>query len=152
MFRGVFPVSLDAKGRMAVPSRYRERILDACGGALVVTVSVTDRCLTAYPAPEWKRIEDTLQGLPTFDKQAQALRHLLIGHAQEIDMDSHGRILLSPHLRQWAGLEGKINVVGQGSKFELWNEQGWAERIDSLHGPSGEAAGEPSEALRSIVL
>lgn len=152
MFRGDFPVSLDVKGRMAVPSRYRDRILDECGGSLMITVSVTDRCLSVYPATEWKRIEDDIQALPTFDRQAQALRHLIIGHAHEIDMDGHGRILVSPQLREWAGLDRKVRVVGQVRKFELWDEAAWTARIEELHGPGGAVLAEPSEALRAIVL
>lgn len=152
MFRGDFQVSLDLKGRMAVPSRYRERILEECGGSLMVTVSVTHRCLTVYPSTEWQRIEDEIQSLPTFDRQAQALRHLLIGHAHESEMDGHGRILLSSQLREWAGLDRKVRVVGQVRKFELWDEAAWGARIEELHGPSGALLSEPSEALRSIVL
>lgn len=152
MFRGDTPLNLDAKGRLAIPTRYRERLAEFCGGSLVVSTSLTDRCLSIYPFPEWKRIEDDIQTLPTFDKQAQAIRHLLIGRASEADMDTHGRILLPPALRDWAALDKRVRMVGQGKKFEVWSEDAWLEHIESLHGPAGELLAEPSGALASLVL
>ena len=152
MFRGDFALNLDAKGRLAVPARYRSLIGEKGGGALVVTVSLTDRCLSVYPFAEWRRIEEEIQQLPTFDRQAQAIRHLLIGRACEVEMDSHGRILVPPQLREWAGLDKRVQMVGQVMKFELWDEAAWRKRIDELHGPAGELMSEPSEALRALVL
>ncbi len=152
MFRGDTPLNLDVKGRLAIPSRYRERLTDACGGSLVTTISLTHRCLTVYPFPEWKRIEDDIQKLPTFDKSAQAVRHLLIGRASETDMDSHGRILVSPPLREWAGLDKRVRMVGQVLKFELWDEDAWLEHFERLHAPSEDVVDERSEVLSSLVL
>lgn len=152
MFRGDFPLNLDVKGRLAIPTRYRDRLVDACGGSLVLTISLTERCLTVYPFPEWKGIEDHLQNLPALDHQAQAISHLLIGHAAECDMDSHGRILVPPSLRAWAGLDKRVRMVGQVKKFELWDEEAWAARREELLGKVGELLSEPSEALRTLVL
>ena len=152
MFLGDHPLNVDAKGRLAIPTRLRERVQDACGGALVLTISLTDVCLVAYPSPEWKRIQQDLQKLPTLDRQAQAIRHLLIGHAAECDMDGQGRILVPPSLRDWANLDRRVHLVGQGEKFELWNEAAWAVRRDEWHKQAGELLSDPSEAVSSLVL
>lgn len=127
MFRGVNPLNLDAKGRMAIPSRYRERIQQACGGQLVVTID-RDRCLLLYPLPEWEEIERKLVRLPSLNKQARRLQRLLIGHATESDMDKAGRILLPPPLREYAAIDKKVVLIGQGNKFEVWDEDLWNER------------------------
>ena len=96
MFRGDVSLSLDTKGRLAVPSRFRDRLSESCNSKLVVTISLMDRCLVLYPFPEWQRIENEIQSLPSLDPQVRAISHLLIGHATECDLDSHGRILLPP--------------------------------------------------------
>ena len=125
-FRGINNIALDAKGRMAMPARYRERLLDCCGGKLITTVD-TDNCLLVYPMPEWERIESQLVELPGLNKHARLLQRLLIGYATECDLDGQGRILLHPMLREYAGLEKKIVLIGQGRKFEIWDEQTWHE-------------------------
>ena len=99
MFRGATKVTLDAKGRMAIPTRYRDRLAARCDGQLVATVDL-DYCLLIYPFPDWEEIERKLMRLPTFDEQSRRLQRLMVGHATEIDMDGHGRILLSKELRQ----------------------------------------------------
>ncbi len=152
MFRGDYPLNVDVKGRLAIPTRYRERLQDACGGALIVTISLTERCLSVYPFPEWKRIEEHLQNLPALDQQAQAISHLLIGHAAECDMDAQGRILIPPSLREWAGLDKRARMIGQVKKFELWDEGTWSTRREELLGKVGDLLSEPSEALNSLVL
>jgi len=152
VFRGDIPLNLDAKGRLAIPTRYRDRLTDACGGALVLTISLTERCLTAYPFPEWKQIEDHLQNLPALDHKAQAISHLLIGHAAECEMDGQGRVLVPPPLREWARLDKRVRMVGQVKKFELWDEGAWTARRDELLGQVGDLLIEPSDALRELVL
>lgn len=152
MFRGEYSLSLDAKGRLAIPSRYRERLTESCGGKLIVTISLLERCLVVYPYPRWQRIEDALKDLPALDQQAQAINHLLIGHANECDMDSNGRVLLSQTLRGFAGLDKHIMMVGQVDKFELWDEAAWIERREELLGGVTRLHEEPSDALRNLVL
>lgn len=125
-FRGINNLTLDAKGRMAMPSRYRERLLEICGGRIVVTVD-RDHCLLVYPLPEWERIEDQLVNLPSLNKQARLLQRLLIGYATECEIDTQGRILLPPMLREFAGLNKKAVLIGQGKKFEIWDEDAWVE-------------------------
>jgi MraZ protein len=125
-FRGINNISVDAKGRMAMPARYRERLLESCGGRLVVTVD-RDHCLLVYPLPEWELIEAKLNALPSFNKQARLLQRLLIGYAAELDMDAQGRILLPNILREFADLKKKAVLIGQGKKLEIWDEDTWNE-------------------------
>ncbi len=152
MFRGEYSLSLDAKGRLAIPSRYRERLVELCGGKLIVTISLLERCLVVYPCPRWQRIEDELKDLPTLDRKAQSVIHLLIGHAADCDMDSTGRVLLSQTLRSFAGLDKHIMMVGQVDKFELWDEPVWNRRRDELLDDVPQLHEEPSDVLRTLVL
>jgi len=124
MFRGVNSLTLDGKGRLAIPTRYREALVRDCEGHLVVTVD-RDHCLLLYPLPEWEEIERKLTKLPSLNPQARRLQRLLIGHATECDLDGNGRILLPPPLRTFASLERAVVLIGQGNKFEIWDEQQW---------------------------
>lgn len=130
MFRGATKVTLDAKGRLAIPTRYRERIAAICDGQLVATVD-RDYCLLIYPFPDWEEIEQKLVALPSFNKQARRLLRLMVGYATEIDIDGHGRILLPRELREFAGLGRQAILLGQGNKFELWDEERWNKKRDA---------------------
>ena len=129
MLRGATKVTLDAKGRLAIPTRYRERLAQRCDGQLVATVD-KDYCLLLYPLPDWEDIERKLMRLPSLDKRARRLQRLMVGHATEVDIDGHGRILLSRELREFAGLEKQAVLLGQGNRFELWDEVRWNETRD----------------------
>lgn len=145
MFRGANKVTLDAKGRMAVPTRYRPRIDDLCGGRLVITVD-RDYCLLLYPLPEWEDIERKLVRLPTLNRQARRLQRLMIGYASEVDLDGHGRILLPRELREFAGMDRQAILIGQGNRLELWDEARWNERRDDwLSEEASDADGLPAE-------
>jgi MraZ protein len=124
MFRGVNALQLDSKGRLAVPMRYREALMRQCGGQMVMTVD-RDQCLLLYPLPDWEEIERKLVKLPSFNKQARRLQRLLMGHATECELDGNGRILVPPPLREFAGLNKAVVLIGQGNKFELWSEEAW---------------------------
>ncbi len=124
MFRGSSPINLDEKGRLAVPTRYRAELRDCCDQQLVVTVS-PDRCLSIYPLPVWEEIERKISKLPSLDKKAKRLQRLLIGHATDCEMDGQGRVLIAESLRQFAGLEKRVVLVGMGKKFEIWDEDTW---------------------------
>ncbi|HLF12360.1 MAG TPA: division/cell wall cluster transcriptional repressor MraZ [Gammaproteobacteria bacterium] len=151
MFRGATKVTLDSKGRLAIPSRYRERITNRADGHLVATVD-RDYCLLIYPLPDWEEIERKLVRLPALHKQARRLQRLMVGYATELDMDSHGRILLTRELREFAGLDRQAMLIGQGNKFELWNEDRWNARRDEwLANEQDELAGLPQE-LESLSL
>ncbi|MEN8169461.1 MAG: division/cell wall cluster transcriptional repressor MraZ [Pseudomonadota bacterium] len=131
MFRGVAELNLDAKGRMTMPTRYRERLNERCAGRLVVTIDTDERCLLLYPLPEWENIERKLDALPSFNAQARRVQRLLMGHATDSDVDNNGRLLLPPPLRQYAGLDKHVVLIGQGKKFELWDAAVWNERRDN---------------------
>jgi len=129
VFRGVSFLNLDAKGRLAIPARHRERLQSCCDSRLVITVD-RDRCLLVYPEPTWLEIERKLDQLPSFDEQARKLQRLYIGHAQEVDMDAQGRVLLPPALRRFASLDKHVALVGQGKKLELWDADTWNGNCD----------------------
>jgi MraZ protein len=129
MFRGANKLTLDVKGRMVMPTRYRERLQESCGGNLVVTVD-KDQCLLIYPLPDWEEIERSLMRLPTLDPHVRRLQRLMVGHATDLELDSHGRLLLPPKLREFGQLTRDAMLVGQGSRFELWDEKRWNERRD----------------------
>jgi transcriptional regulator MraZ len=151
MLRGATKVTLDAKGRLAIPVRYRERLMTRAEGHLVATVD-RDYCLLIYPLPDWEEIERKLTRLPALNKKSRRLQRLMMGHATELDMDSHGRILLTRELRAFAGLDRQAMLIGQGNKFELWDEERWNTRRDEwLAEDADEEAGLPQE-LESLTL
>ena len=131
MFRGINPLSLDGKGRLAVPAKYRQHLLETAGGQLVLTID-RDRCLLLYPFPVWENVERQLIQLSSTNPRARALKRLLLGHAEECVLDANGRILLPAPLREFAHLEKRVVLVGQGNKFEIWNEQAWNDWRDAL--------------------
>jgi MraZ protein len=150
MFRGATKITLDEKGRMVMPTRYREQIAERAQGRLVVTVD-RDRCLLIYPLPEWDLIETKLMGLPTLHSQARRLQRLMVGHATDLSLDGHGRILLPPELRAFAELERHGMLIGQGNRFELWNETRWSERLEEMLKSEQAPTDLPSE-LDSLAL
>ena len=129
MFRGVSALNLDGKGRMAMPTKYRQQLAESCEGELVVTVD-RDRCLLLFPLPEWERIEQELIRLSGFDRRLRKLQRLLVGHATEVELDGSGRVLLPAPHREFAGMDKRIVLIGQGKKFELWDEQTWNSQCD----------------------
>ena len=138
MFRGVAQLHLDSKGRLAVPSRFHEAIAARCSGNLIVTADA-DRCLLIYPLPDWEPIEQKLMSLSSFNAQIRELQRRLVGYAESVAMDTTGRILIPPALRRYAQLEKAVVLVGQGAKFELWNEDNWEQRMEQGggFGPGG---------------
>ncbi len=129
MFRGVANLNLDSKGRLAMPAKYRDALLSRSEGRLIVTADPS-KCLLIYPFPDWEPIEQKLNGLSSFNPQTRALQRLLVGMASDTEMDGAGRILLSAPLRQFAGLDKNVVLVGQGGKFELWDEGQWNVQLD----------------------
>ena len=149
MFRGATKITLDAKGRLAIPTRYRERIATRCDGQLVVTLD-KDHCLLVYPLPDWEEIERKLVRLPSLQKRTREMQRIMLGYATEVEVDGAGRILLSRELREVAGLERQAMLIGQGHKFELWDEERWnAIRDDWLN---TEDDGELPPELESLSL
>ena len=152
MFRGAAAVNLDAKGRVAIPTRYRAEIMEKNQGQMVCTVDIRQPCLLLYPLDEWEKIEQKLLSLSNFDPNQRRLQRVMLGYATECEMDAQGRILLSGPLRQHAKLEKSIMLVGQLNKFEIWSEAQWNTQIeqDIALGSSGEFA--VSEALKTLSL
>jgi MraZ protein len=146
LFRGVNRVNLDSKGRLAVPTRYREELRDSCGSQLVVTIDFQEPCLLIYPAPEWQEIERKLMKLSSFNKDSRRVQRLLVGHATDVEMDGQGRLLLTQPLREFASLDKHSVLIGQGNKFELWDEERWNGRRDNwLEDTDMESLDLPSE-------
>ena len=145
MFRGVNALNLDAKGRMAMPTRYRQRLADSCHGQMVITVDHSDRCLLVYPLNEWEVVERRIQKLPSFNKHTRRLQRLLVGHATDVEMDNAGRLLVPPPLREFAGLDKKTMLVGQTNRFELWSEELWNENRDGWLDEGGDLSDMPPE-------
>ena len=144
MFRGANKLTLDAKGRMVMPTRYRERLQERCGGKLVITVD-KEQCLLLYPLPDWEEIERKLMRLPTLNPQARRLQRLMVGHATDTDLDAHGRLLLPPNLREFAHLSRDAMLIGQGMRFELWDEARWNEQRDEWLAGEESAVDLPAE-------
>ena len=128
MFRGINAINIDGKGRIAMPTRYRDALLAEDAGALVLTIDTEETCLLLYPVKQWQVIEDNLQRLPSFNALARRIQRLLIGHATDIELDSNGRVLLPPLLREYAQLDKRVVLIGQGNKFEVWDEALWQTR------------------------
>lgn len=126
MYQGSHAINMDAKGRLAIPTRVRDVLMEACGGRLVITANTEERCLLVYPEHQWQEILPDIEKLPSFNKVAARAKRLLIGYATAVEMDSgNGRISIPPTLRKYANLEKELMLVGQGKKFELWSEQSW---------------------------
>ena len=138
MFQGAAALSLDAKGRLAIPARHRDALATAAGGKLVLTAH-PHRCLLLYPEPAWAPIRDKVLAASSFNPQSAAIKRLLVGHARDEEMDSAGRLLVSPELRQFAQLEKLVWLVGQGSHFEIWSDAGWQKQQEIIFAMANES-------------
>ncbi len=152
MFRGINAVNLDTKGRLAIPTRYREQLLQNCNGHLIVTIDTEVTCLLLYPLTEWEQIETKLQNLPSFNQAARRIQRLLIGHATDVELDSQGRLLLPPLLREYAALDKCVMLVGQGKKFEIWDEQQWNDGRQHWLTDQTSSADELPEQMKDLSL
>ncbi len=131
MFRGATSLSLDAKGRLAIPAKHRDALMAQCAGHLVLTAH-PHKCLLLYPQSSWEPIQAKMMSLSSFDQRSSALQRLLVGFAEDIEMDAAGRLLVSNVLREFAGFEKQVMLVGQGSHFELWNVESWREQLNQV--------------------
>ncbi|MGY3113535.1 MraZ protein [Pantoea eucalypti] len=152
MFRGATLVNLDSKGRLAVPTRYRELLIGESHGQMVCTIDLHQPCLLLYTLPEWEIIEKKLARLSSMNPLERRVQRLLLGHASECQMDNAGRLLLANTLRQHAKLTKEVMLVGQFNKFELWDEQTWYQQVrDDID--AEQSAQEPlSERLQDLSL
>ena len=144
MYRGITSINIDAKGRIVIPTRYRDCLQLDRKGIFVVTIDTESTCLLLYPLSEWEEIEKKIAVLPSFNPAARRIQRLLIGHATDVELDSQGRLLLPPLLREYADLKKHAVLVGQGKKLELWDDQHWEA---SRHTWLKEEAGANVEAL-----
>ncbi len=150
MYFGETAINLDAKGRLAMPIRYREAIQEQCNGRLVLTYSAFDSgALYLYPEQEWERVRDSVTGLSTFNPGHRSLQRKLVGSASAVEPDGNGRIQLPQTLRQVAGLEKRVVLLGMGSRFEIWNETILNQKRTEEERSLDEAA---SEEMTRLVL
>ena len=125
MFNGAPNLSLDAKGRMAIPTRYRE----ALGSNVVITADPSG-CLLLFPAAAWQPFEDRVSALPNMNPKIKAMQRLWLGYMTETEVDGAGRVVLSLEMRTYAKIDRKVQFVGQRDRFELWSEAGWQNEIE----------------------
>jgi len=150
LFKGGSTVNLDAKGRLAFPTRYRDELVERCEGRVVLTVH-DDRCLLLYPQPDWDEIERKLVRLPNQNKRTRTLQRMLLGHATELEMDKNGRVLIAPRLREFANLDKRVVLAGLGNKFEIWNEEAWESKCSDWVSGDDED-GDMPDSLESLTL
>ena len=134
-----------------MPARQREPLLSECGGQVVVTIDTQSACLAIYPLPEWERIEREIQNLPALKPAVKRFQRLMLGYATDLELDGNGRMLLPQSLREYASLDKKVVLVGQGNKLELWSENLWLAERDQALQDSGPGAELPEE-LMSLTL
>ncbi|MGB5539547.1 MAG: division/cell wall cluster transcriptional repressor MraZ [Gammaproteobacteria bacterium] len=150
MFIGGSTVNLDAKGRLALPTRYRGDLMERCDGQVVMTVH-SDSALMLFPRPDWDDLERKLVRLPNQNRLTRELQLMLFGNAAELEVDKNGRVLIPPHLRKLAGLEKRVMFLGMGNKFEIWNEELWEKKCGDYMTGSGDSADVP-DALRELTI
>ena len=146
MFRGRFEYTIDAKGRVSIPVKFRELLAEKYDDRLILTNF--DRCLVAFPYEEWRILEDKVSSLSMFKKEAKAFRRVFISGATECPIDKLGRILIPPTLRAYAQLEKDVVFAGLVKKFEIWSRERWTEEISR----SQENFEGMSEALAELGL
>lgn len=128
MFRGRFEHAIDNKGRLAVPSKFREILSTNYDERLIITNF--DGCLWAYPVAEWQKVEDKVASLPQFKDEVKALQRVFISAAVESPIDGSGRILIPPTLREYAGITKDVILVGMTNRIEIWSRERWLQKFD----------------------
>ena len=124
MFRGLNKISFDTKGRISIPTKYREELLKISKKKLICTIDL-DYCLLLYPLPSWLKIEQQIMKLPTLNATSRKLQRLLVGHATDIEMDKSGRLLIPSELREFSMINKEAMIIGQGNRFEIWYYSRW---------------------------
>lgn len=153
MFKGSHSITIDAKGRIAIPASYRQSLIDDCGGRLVITRH-WDGCLLIYPGHEFQVFEQQLLSRGSLNPKVRSIQRFFVGNAHDIDMDRQGRLRLPANLRAVAGLESKAVLSGIGNLFELWDEATFNQRnADTAETLAADAAqGELPDVLMDISL
>jgi MraZ protein len=133
MFQGAAALNLDAKGRLTVPSRHREALQGKSpAAASLVLTAHPDHCLLLYPAAAWEPVRARVMSFPALDASFSVWKRLLVGFAEEVGIDAAWRVLVSPELRKFAQMEKQVMLVGQGSHFEIWNQEAWEKQLQQL--------------------
>jgi MraZ protein len=131
VFQGANELSLDAKGRLTVPTGYRDALAVQSEGRLVITAH-PHRCLLLYPRPAWEPIRAKVMSFSSLERQSSMLQRLLVGFAKDVDVDSAGRLMIAPELRRFAALDKQVFLVGQGTHFEIWDKAAWEKQIEHM--------------------
>jgi MraZ protein len=152
MFRGINAITIDAKGRLAIPTRYRQALGAEEKASLVVTIDTEERCLLLYTAAQWQIIENNLQKLPSFNAAARRIQRLLIGHATDVEIDANARVLLPTVLRNYAKLEKEVVMIGQGNKFEVWSKTLWESRREEWLDEEGSGESGLPDEMKTFSL
>ncbi len=146
-FQGASQINLDVKSRLAVPVKHREPLAASSGGRLVLTAH-PDGALLLYPLAAWEPVMERVKAFPSLDRTAALWKRLLIGFADEVTLDGAGRILISPELRAYAGIDKQVMMAGQVTHFELWNLNAWNAQLKALHDrPAGVPPGTENFSL-----
>ena len=152
MFRGTTAVNLDSKGRLTIPTRYRDLLRQQCQGQMVCTLDMSLPCLLLYTLPQWQLVEEKLNLLSDFRNDERLIKRLLLGNAKDCEMDRNGRVLLPTPLRGLANLDKKLMMVGQMNKFELWDESTWMAQMQQDMQAAQSIDFDTSERLRDLAL
>ncbi len=136
MFTGWMTNTMDAKGRLAIPARFRDVLAQRGDERLVVTAS--EKCLVAYPIEEWSALVEKVAKLSQFDPRVQDFRRYFLSSGSEYSLDRQGRILIPPSLRETAGLTGQVQLVGMQSNFEIWDKDRWAQERERIRQDFGD--------------
>lgn len=137
-FTGKYYYTVDPKGRIIMPSPLRKIIFDNYSTKLFVTNALFDQCLHIYPQEEWIKLEEKVRSLPKMDKDIKLYKRRVIASATECELDRQGRILIPSALREDAGINGDIVIVGQLEKIDLWNRTDW-DAVNDLSGVDQQA-------------
>lgn len=137
-FRGNTAVNLDAKNRLAIPTKYRQGLLDACSGEIILSPHPRG-CLLLVPAPEWDAFEEDIMSRPASSENATIFKEWLVGGAEDLVMDSTGRVVVSSELRKLAGLEKELMLVGQRTHFNVWDRARFEARASKILPQDGSA-------------
>ena len=151
MFRGISQASIDTKGRLTLPNRFREA-LSLSSPSLVISIDIRDRCLLIYPIHEWELVQKRLETLSNVSQRNRRLQRLLIGHAIDLEMDKSGRMLLPNIHRKYALLKNKVTILGQGNKLEVWAEDEWQEQMNSWLKEKDKLLGSGEDAASGISI
>jgi MraZ protein len=148
MYQGSTALTLDAKGRLAIPTKHRELINGQSSGKLVLT-GHPDGCLLLYQAPTFDEVRSRLMAISDTNSRVAAWKRVIVGMAQETEPDAQGRMLITPELRKYAGMEKQLMMVGQGNRFEVWSEAAWNQQLEQIRAQSGLAM---PQAMESFTL